>query len=334
MVFSPPLCSVNPNHHPTEPLSLPMPSTNILASKVSLLAQVSALLLVSSSTLVAGQVTSIPEANTSPGGFREWIQQTVLHPAHPFETISGKNPNDWSCTLEPYGWLPGVYGQVGAKGLPTVDVNRGPIQVLSKLDWAVFLKAEVRKGRWGLIADGFYARFSAPGNPSGPLYQSANATLNQSMDSLVAAFRVVDDRRYFADLYAGARYNYMGVQVSATPTQFRQFANPRANAVATALQNVLPTSASSETSWVDPLVGIRARVNLTRCLYLEALGDVGGFGAGSQITWNTQATLGVGLTRNIDFEAGYRYMYVDYVKGSLDCNLNYAGALAGIVFKF
>ena len=83
--------------------------------------------------------------------------------------------------------------------------------MLTKLNWAAFLNAEVRKGRWGLIADGFYAKFSVSGSPSGPLYQSANATLNQSMDSLVAAFRVVDDRRYFADLYAGARYNYMGV---------------------------------------------------------------------------------------------------------------------------
>lgn len=97
---------------------------------------------------------------------------------------------------------------------------------------------------------------------------------------------------------------------------------------------LLPTAASADTSWVDPIVGIRARVYLTRLLYLEALGDVGGFDAGSQITWNTQATFGARLTRNIDFQAGYRYMYVDYVKGSLDCNLNFAGALAGIVFKF
>jgi hypothetical protein len=275
---------------------------------------------VACSTLVAGEVTTTPVATNSFSGFQEWIQQTVLHPIHPYETIQGKNPNDWTCTLEPYGWLPGVYGQVGAKGLPAVNVGRNPIQVLSKLDWAAFLNAEVRKGRWGLIADGFYAKFSLPGSPTGTYYQGATATLNQSMDSLVAAFRVVDDRRYFADLYAGARYNYIGVQVSATP--------------AVGLQGSLPTSASADTSWVDPIVGIRARVNLTRLLYLEALGDVGGFDAGSQITWNTQATFGARLTRNIDFQAGYRYMYVDYVKGSLDCNLNFAGALAGIVFKF
>ena len=292
---------------------------NILPSKASLFAKVSVLLVFACSTLVAGQVTSTPVATNSSSGFQEWIQQTILHPIHPYETIQGKNPNDWTCTLEPYGWLPGVYGQIGAKGLPPVNVHQNPIQLLTKLNWAAFLNAEVRKGRLGLIADGFYARFSASGSPSGPLYQSANATLNQSMDSLVAAFRVVDDRRYFADLYAGARYNYMGVQVTATPTRSL---------------GILPTNASTDTSWVDPLVGIRARVNLTRCLYLEALGDVGGFGAGSQITWNTQATLGVGLTRNIDFEAGYRYMYVDYVKGSLNCNLNFAGALVGVVFKF
>ena len=308
-----------------------MPFTNNLASKVSLLTHVSVLLLVTCSSLVAGQAISTSEATNSSPGFQEWIQQTVLHPEHPYETIQGKNPDGWAFILQPYGWLPGVYGQIGAKGLPPVNVNQSPIQVLSKLNWATFLKAEVRHGRWGVIGDGFYAKFSAPGNPSGQLYQSATATLNQSIDSLVAAYRVIDDRKYFADLYAGARYYYMGVQVAATPSQITKFQNPRANAAATAL---LPTAASTDTSWVDPIVGLRARVNLTRFLYLEALGDVGGFDAGSQIAWNTQATIGARLTRNIDFEAGYRYMYIDYVKGSLDCNLNFAGALAGIVFKF
>ncbi|MCX8493221.1 MAG: hypothetical protein ORN23_03205 [Chthoniobacterales bacterium] len=308
-----------------------MPFTNNLASKVSLLTHVSVLLLVTCSSLVAGQAISTSEATNSSSGFQEWIQQTVLHPEHHYETIQGKNPDGWAFILQPYGWLPGVYGQIGAKGLPPVNVNQSPIQVLSKLNWATFLKAEVRHGRWGVIGDGFYAKFSAPGNPSGQLYQSATATLNQSIDSLVAAYRVIDDLKYFADLYAGARYYYMGLQVAATPSQITKFQNPRANAAATAL---LPTAASTDTSWVDPIVGLRARVNLTRFLYLEALGDVGGFDAGSQIAWNTQATIGARLTRNIDFEAGYRYMYIDYVKGSLDCNLNFAGALAGIVFKF
>jgi hypothetical protein len=303
----------------------------------SFLPALTLLLIACSPNLKAGQSTESPNqisanpTNSDSLSFGDWINETVLHPSHPYEIIPGKSPEGWAFILEPYGWLPGVYGQIGAKGLPPVNVHQSPIQVLSKLNWAAFLRGEMRNGRWGLIGDGFYAKFSAPGNLNGPLYDSATATLNQSIDSLSLAFRAIDDQRYFVDFYAGARYYYYGVQVSATPLQISKFQNPRANAAATAL---LPTYAATDTSWVDPIVGLRARVNLTRFLYLEALGDVGGFDAGSQIAWNTQATVGVRLTRNIDFEAGYRYMYIDYVKGSLDCNLNFAGALAGIVFKF
>ena len=35
--------------------------------------------------------------------------------------------------------------------------------------------------------------------------------------SLALAYRVIDDRRWFVDVYAGARYNYFGVKLEATP---------------------------------------------------------------------------------------------------------------------
>ncbi len=75
-------------------------------------------------------------------------------------------------------------------------------------------------------------------------------------------------------------------------------------------------------------------MNLTRWLFLAAQGDVGGFGAGSQIAWNVQTTIGVNFTRNIFGEIGYRYMYVDYTNGGFVYDMNSFGLYSGIGVRF
>jgi hypothetical protein len=60
---------------------------------------------------------------------------------------------------------------------------------------------------------------------------------------------------------------------------------------------------------------LRGQINFTRWLFLALQGDVGGFGAGSQIAWFASGSIGINITRNVFLETGYRYFYMDYVKG-------------------
>ena len=106
-------------------------------------------------------------------------------------------------------------GTVGVKGFDThVDYN--PLTVVKHLDWGIMAKGEVRKGKWGILGDGFFAQLSASGDPPGPLYNNANIKLQQGMVELALAYRIIDDRRGFLDIYAGARYNYFGINVDAS----------------------------------------------------------------------------------------------------------------------
>ena len=50
----------------------------------------------------------------------------------------------------------------------------------------------------------------------GPLYNNANIKLQQGMAELALAYRIIDDRRGFLDIYAGARYNYFGIHIDAS----------------------------------------------------------------------------------------------------------------------
>ena len=237
--------------------------------------------------------------------------------------------SEWSFTLEPYAWSPGVYGTVGIGKLPAMDVNTSPIDVLRNLDWGFFARGEIRRGAWGLMLDGFYARFSTGVQPQGPLYKNANATLQQSMDSAMLAFRVLDREAVSLDAYIGARLYYMELSLSATPEDSRlnQLADAR-------FSRELPTSAGGQRTWVDPVIGLRTKANFTRQLFATAQADVGGFGVGSDIAVFTQATLGVNITRQVSAELGYRYMFVDYEDTGFLFRVNMPGVYAGLGVTF
>lgn len=369
----------------------------------------------------------------------DFVRDDILRPVQPFELVPGKDPNGWGFVLEPYVWLAGMSGKTGVAPFPAMDIDLSSGTILQNLKWGVMGAGEIRRGRWGLLADGIYMALSADGKLEGNLYRSGSLDIRQGLASLSLAYRVIDDRRGYLDVYAGARYNYLGMDLSFNPDsegiarvaddltnrlqagitetvegilagkkeailseiaartrasltgrRLQEMADPpadlrdilgrrldrifrpgkgaladyiaaqiearaaaakgrltaalqnRVNAakarlskeIATALEDQLPTSSSKEVWWVDPIVGLRGQVNLTRWLYLAAQADVGGFGAGSQITWNVLGSLGVNFTRNVFAELGYRYMYVDYDRNGFLYQVSTYGIYSSIGVKF
>ena len=406
-----------------------------------------------------------PAAAGSPHSLKESVPveslgDSVVARHTGFEVVPGKDPNGWSFIIEPYLWGLGVDGTVGVKRFDThVDYN--PLTVVKHLDWAIMAEGEVRKGKWGILGDGFFAQLSASGDPPGPLYNNANIKLQQGMVELALAYRIIDDRRGFVDIYAGARYNYFGIDVDASIDkagiqrvsddatrrifgavgarvqravsaevqklrvefgneeaileddarnrlardlesdlqarlrrelasshplreavrtedilriakgvrgEYRAFldavlderlAQDRARldaaeanevtkakarvaqaekrlskALSQELENRLPTSKSGDQWWVDPIIGLRTQINFTRWLFLALQGDVGGFGAGSQIAWFASGSIGINFTRHIFMETGYRYFYMDYVKNGLIYDAAQSGFFTGVGVKF
>ncbi len=85
---------------------------------------------------------------------------------------------------------------------------------------------------------------------------------------------------------------------------------------------------------MDPIIGLRTQINFTRWLFLALQGDVGGFGAGSEIAWFASGSIGVNFTRNLFAEMGYRYFYMDYVKNGLIYDAAQSGLFMGVGVKF
>jgi len=85
-----------------------------------------------------------------------------------------------------------------------------------------------------------------------------------------------------------------------------------AGRIANILTNQLNRNFSFYDEWLDPVIGLRGRFNLTKAFYLTAQGDVGGFGIGSDIAVEAYGALGCQIARNIRTEVGYRYYYDDF----------------------
>jgi hypothetical protein len=122
------------------------------------------------------------------------------------ETPPAPAVSPWTFEASLYGWLLGVDGTTGV-GPFTSNVDESFSDLLSNIEMAAALRFEARNGRWGFIADGFYAELGASGNPPGPLYDYVDINLKQFIGELDVAYRVYDSPSGFVDLYAGVRYN-------------------------------------------------------------------------------------------------------------------------------
>ena len=87
-------------------------------------------------------------------------------------------------------------------------------------------------------------------------------------------------------------------------------------------------------AWADPIVGARLRAVLYGKWFVSLIGDVGGFGLNSDVTW--QAYLGVGyqINERVLLKAGYRAIGVDYRSSGFRYDVVEYGPLLGLGIRF
>ena len=72
---------------------------------------------------------------------------------------------------------------------------------------------------------------------------------------------------------------------------------------------------SKKESWFDPLIATRILVPLGGKWSSSVYGDVGGFGLGSDLTWQGVASVDYQISRKMNVGAGWRYFKVNYDHG-------------------
>jgi hypothetical protein len=249
------------------------------------------------------------------------FSQTNGAPAVHGEASTSKDPgdqSDWHITWVPaYLWLSGVNGNLGVAGR-TIPVSASFSDVFDKLNIGYMTALDVRKNRIGVLTDFEYIDLSSGeiSTPFGVLFSSAHTDAQQYILDPEIYGRVVDSPKGFVDAFGGIRYWHLRSNLDLRPGLLPAF------------------HASDSRDWVDPVMGARFRANLKKGWFAMLKGDAGGFGAGSQVTWQIYSGVGKEFKQKYSTFLGYRRLSVDYRDGGFIYNANLNGMLLGFAIKF
>lgn len=234
--------------------------------------------------------------------------------------------NAWTFELTPYVWGSAMKGDVQSGSLPKTSVDMSFSDILDVLDFAAMATFEARKDRWGFLVDGIYvkvsdegtARRSGPGPVGATLTADADVKLKQTILSAAAAYRLSDGRSA-VDVLGGIRYSKIDADARISASLFALTGSVRR---------------SGDKDWVDPYIGLRLQHAISDRWTLVGYGDAGGFGVGSDLTW--QASLGVNyaFTKDVSAKLGYRYLSFDYDKSNFVYDMKLQGIYLGVGIRF
>jgi hypothetical protein len=190
--------------------------------------------------------------------------------------------NKWTFDASLYGLAAGMSGDVSI-GRVDAPVDFGFDKVWDNLEFAMMGKVRVGYDRWALTADVVYMDLGASKN--GVTVEMAQWMVEPSL-----SYRFC---QYFEAL-AGARYNNLSGEI----------------------RGPLGRNPSGTQDWWDPIVGANFGLQLGKGFSFNVRGDIGGFGVGSDITWQAFPYFGWQFAKWGSLQAGYRWLYMDYETGS------------------
>mgnify|MGYP001033296740 CR=1 FL=1 len=199
----------------------------------------------------------------------------------------------WQVFLSPYLWASGLEGVVGSRGRST-RVDLGFRDIVEDLDGALMLPIEIRKARWGLLSELILIRLSSQSGTPGPLFSGVELGTDETLIQLLPFYRVVSQETVALDLLAGGRLWHIGAELI-----FRSDGLP--DVVIDATER-----------WIDPVIGVRTSADIGKSWRVQGYADIGGFGIGSDFTWQLLGTVGYHIGGGTVLRFGYRQLDVDF----------------------
>lgn len=231
----------------------------------------------------------------------------------------------WQFELTPYLFASGLYGTTGAQAVEA-DVEMGFDDILEQLEMGLMGSFEARRGRWGILFDGLYFELGGERSSSwqGPLGIGSatgelDVTTTMQMYQLAAAYRFGEG--VTVDLVGAARYTELDTELNLVVTT----------------GGLLPggtRSLSADESWWDPVVGARVLIPFAQHWAVVLYGDIGGFGVGSDLTYQAIAGVNWQFSKHFAAKAGYRYLYQDFEDGDFVWDTAAHGPYLGLGIRF
>ena len=248
----------------------------------------------------------------------ETVPRSSDRPAHSGHT--------WQFSVTPYMWAVSVDSKVTIGDYSTSS-SMTFSDIWNDLQVAGEIHLEARKGKFGFFLDPTYLQLRQNSTFTGtrngaapPPVRDLTLTADMWLVEFGALYQVgkwaLGDkvRSLSVDVLGGGRYWYLHGSLDTGSL-------------------VNPTSTSH---FVDPIIGATLKADLTENLMVYLRGDIGGFGVGSDFSWNGAALFGYRITPAVTALFGYRMLYLDYKAGSSRAryDITMQGPIGGIAFMF
>jgi opacity protein-like surface antigen len=225
----------------------------------------------------------------------------------------------WHLSVIPTFWAPiGFDGTVEVGPIAT-EIDLGASDIYDNLDSAIEGGMALSNDDWSFLLYGSY--FKLGGDVRSRLSLGLEGDTSLEYELTIVDFAVgkriargsIGSAAWKADLLGGLRYSQHEFEISQTdPLGFD------------------PMIDLSQ-DWVDAFVGGRLTLDFNEAVRLWFRGDVGGFSIGSSadLTWTLTAMLELRLSDRWLLVAGYRYLDVEWDRGSGPSRIEYDYALHG-----
>ena len=263
-------------------------------------------------------------------------------------TTEAVPPGGWNVRITPYAWLTGINGTITAAGR-SVSTSASFIDLVQNSDKLIPFMGyfEVSKDRFSFAGDIFYSNIGFSGEKTKQLNPVAGLTIDVKGKAAIdtkltiaqaaVAYDIIKQGNTAIAAYAGARYWNMEADVNLKITGSVDLAN-----LGLKRKGSYAVAHSGGTDWVDPIVGMRVRQQLTDRDELQLLADIGGFGVGSQFSWQVFGGYShmwdLGEATKLAASFGYRILSVDYEEGSgtdaKSFDLTLHGPVMGLSLRF
>lgn len=236
--------------------------------------------------------------------------------------------DNWQFFSPTYMWMSGLEGDVTLKG-NTADIDLGFDEIFDHMDVGIQVYMELRKKKFGFFVQPNYMKLSADGSHA----SGASADFEQTLWIVEAGgfYQIVhtgEERPLTVDVIAGVRYWGIKNELELTGLPVPPFPSATFDAV-------------GHTDLIDPIIGARARKNLTEKLFVSVRGDIGGFDLSdhtSRFSWQIMPLLGYDFNQYFTLFGGYRLLATEFESGSgaskQGANIQMHGVLLGFNFDF
>ena len=213
--------------------------------------------------------------------------------------------DEWQVYVAPYLMGAGMSGATTVRGRE-VDIDISASDIFSNLEFGAMGVLVARKGHWGFGADAIWMALGAP-------VRDTDVDFNQG----AFAFYGLRELSPAADVTFGARINTLQGAITSKPSG---------------------AEVSQDKTWVDPIAGLTLRTSAGKPVQMRVYTEVGGFGLGSDFTWQIFPTVSIKMGQSASLELGYRWLDLDYSSGEGNNQFGYdvltQGPVLGFGFRF